>query len=88
MIDRNGESRLWRAGRVAATTVLLGAWAVLFAGCAKNKEKVRVFQRGWVGGEYQQAHVPKLFSPSDTLNAFPEPLRHTQKAGQIGRAHV
>lgn len=63
--------------------MFLGALAVLLAGCAGNKEKPRALARGWVGGEYKQAHVPRLFSPSDTVNAFPEPLRHTQKAGLL-----
>jgi membrane-associated protease RseP (regulator of RpoE activity) len=80
---QNGESRRRRAARVTVLTLVLTALAALLPGCAGKKEEARVFQRGWVGGEYTQAHAAKLFSPGDTINTFPEPLRQTQKAGLL-----
>ncbi len=60
----------------------VGVMGLLLTGCAGGKHKAeRVFQRGWIGGEYKLAHVPRFLSPSDSINAFPASLSRTQKAG-------
>ena len=57
----------------------------LLAGCAgkPHQAKEQVFQRGWIGGQYKLAHVPRLFSPHDTVSTFPAELTHLQKDGVL-----
>jgi len=71
--------------RWVAAILLLTLAGALFTGCAGNKPKAKeqVFQQGWVGGQYKLAHTPRLFSPHDTVSAFPAALSHTQKAGVL-----
>ncbi|HEY5911419.1 MAG TPA: PDZ domain-containing protein [Verrucomicrobiae bacterium] len=77
-------SRLTVAHRPGAILVIALA-GTLCVGCAGNKPKAKdpVFQQGWVGGQYKLAHVPRLFSPHDSVNAFPAALSHAQKAGVL-----
>lgn len=53
-------------------------------GCAgrKHADNEKIFERGWIGGEYKPAHSRQtIYSARGTINAFPPLLRSTHKAG-------
>lgn len=65
--------------------LLLAALTGMLTGCSGTKPhgKEKVFERGWVGGQYKLAHTPRFFSAYDTVNAFPRGLSQLQKAGVL-----
>ena len=75
--------KIWHSG---ALLCILLAGSLLSVGCAHHKRTTTetVFERGWIGGEYRPAHIRhQMFSPRDTLNAFPSGLVPSYKAGLL-----
>ncbi len=71
--------------RVGQALLLAALAGLLLTGCSGTKPngKDKVLERGWVGGEYKLAHVPRCFGAHATVNAFPPGLSHLQKAGVL-----
>jgi hypothetical protein len=63
------KNQYWMRRSGALTLAVL---AGVLAGCAAPKEKPAV-QRGWVGGEYRMARVPKPAMPNGATNTIAAP---------------
>src|ERR1041384_5892895 len=59
---------------------------LLSLGCVRQKHTTheKVFERGWIGGDYKFAHVRhQMVNARGTVNAFPSALLPSYKAGLL-----
>jgi hypothetical protein len=74
------KNQYWMPRTIAFTLAMV---AGVLAGCAAPKEKP-VVQRGWVGGEYRMARVPKPAVPKGATNTIAVPAPAMAAAPKSG----